>query len=53
MKKIKRNKHIRTLTIPFMQGRPNRDKRIMKEDIINLKIALNSAKSFDAFLELI
>ncbi len=32
------------------RGRPKREKEIDKEDIINLKIALNSSKNIEEFL---
>lgn len=44
--KIKR-RHI----IPFMRGRPERDKPITKDDQINLVILLNTCKSLNSFLE--
>lgn len=36
--------------IPFLQGRPVREGLINNEDIINLKIALNTSKSLQDFL---
>lgn len=39
--------------IPFLEGRPNRDSAINTEDLLNLKIALNTAKSLDDFLSLV
>lgn len=39
--------------IPFLEGRPQRDTVIGEDDILNLKIALETAKSFSAFLEMI
>ncbi len=39
--------------IPMGQGRPKRYRSIWNEDIINLKIALNTAKSFEEFLFII
>lgn len=36
--------------IPFLQGRPVRDGIINNEDLINLKIALNTSKSLQDFL---
>lgn len=35
----------------LLDGRPLRDKPIEKEDIINLKIALNLSKNLDDFLD--
>jgi len=45
MQCITRNK-----VIPFLGGRPKRDKPIKRDDIVNLQIALNSSKSFEEFL---
>ena len=39
--------------IPFLGGRPNREKIIKSDDIINLTIALNSSKSFEEFLKIV
>lgn len=36
--------------IPFLQGRPVREGIICNEDIINLKIALNTSNSLQEFL---
>ncbi len=36
--------------ISFLQGRPVRDGVINNEDLINLKIALNTSKSLQEFL---
>ncbi|NLL15009.1 MAG: hypothetical protein GX267_16525 [Fibrobacter sp.] len=36
--------------IPFLQGRPVREGIISNEDLINLKIALNTSKSLHEFL---
>lgn len=36
--------------IPFMQGRPKRDQRIMKDDVTNLKILLNTCDNFEKLL---
>ncbi len=36
--------------IPFFGGRPSRTDSISKDDEINLKIALHSAKSMEEFL---
>lgn len=35
----------------LLHGRPKREKEINREDVINLKIALNSSKSLEEFLE--
>ena len=37
--------------IPFLGGRPHRDNVISEDDITNLIIALNTAKSLEVFLE--
>jgi len=37
--------------IPFLEGRPKREKVIRNEDILDLRIALNSSKSFEDFLK--
>lgn len=37
--------------IPFLEGRPHRDSIISEDDITNLIIALNTAKSLEVFLE--
>ena len=39
--------------IPLFAGRPERQKIIQRDELINLKIALNSAKSLDEFLKLV
>lgn len=39
--------------IPFLEGRPERDTIINKEDILNLKIALNTAKSLQDFFSVV
>ena len=36
--------------IPFLEGRPKREKIIGANDVMNLKIALNTAKSMEEFL---
>ena len=38
---------------PFMQGRPKREQRIMKDDVTNLKILLNTCNNFEKLLECI
>ena len=35
----------------LLRGKPERDREINKEDILNLKIALNSCTSLDEFLD--
>jgi hypothetical protein len=40
-------------TIPFLGGRPKRNKIIGADDIMNLRIALETATSFEAFLDLV
>jgi len=37
--------------IPFLSGRPKRITVINKDDIMNLKINLNTIKTFNEFLE--
>ena len=37
--------------IPFLGGRPKREKIIKNDDIVNLTIALNSSKSLEEFLK--
>ncbi len=37
--------------IPFKGGRPNRTKIIGNDDITNLKIALNTSKSIEEFIQ--
>ncbi len=39
--------------IPFLKGRPIREGIINNEDLINLKIALNTSKSLQEFLLLV
>lgn len=39
--------------IPFLEGRPKRDAVINGEDILNLKIALNTAKNLEEFVSLV
>lgn len=53
MKRIQTVRALKGETIAFLTGRPKRYKPIQKEDLVNLKIALNTAKSFDEFLFLI
>ena len=36
--------------IPLFGGRPKRESEISKDDIINLKIAMNNSKTFEEFL---
>jgi len=38
------------VAIPFLKGRPTKRKRITKEDLIDLKILLNTARSLNDFL---
>jgi hypothetical protein len=38
---------------PVFPGRPENRGVIKSEDIVNLKIALNTAKSFESFLEMV
>ena len=40
-------------SIPFLGGRPKRDTVINSDDIANLNIALNMAKTFKEFIELV
>lgn len=37
--------------IPFLGGRPLRESSISEDDVINLIITLNTARSMDEFLE--
>jgi len=37
--------------IPFLKGRPERDHVIDDEDLINLKIELETCKSLEEFVE--
>lgn len=37
--------------IPFLEGRPHREKVIRMEDVLNLRIALNTSKSIEEFLK--
>jgi hypothetical protein len=37
--------------IPFKGGRPEREKVIGKEDVLNLAIALNTSETFEEFLQ--
>lgn len=39
--------------IPFLGGRPKRNNIITKDEILDLKILLNTTKSVEEFLELI
>jgi len=39
--------------IPFLSGRPKREKVIGQEDITNLTIALNTTDSVESFLRII
>jgi hypothetical protein len=49
-KQLKVTKIRRRSIIPFMQGRPERDTIIQKDDITNLVILLNTCKNLDEFL---
>ena len=49
----KASKTAKSDSIDFLSGRPERDRAINDEDIVNLKIAINTAKSLDEFLELV
>jgi hypothetical protein len=37
--------------IPFLQGRPKRDRPIDRDDLLNLEILLNICKTVDEFLK--
>jgi len=52
-RRIKMVKVYRTKRMLFLSGRPERDTCINNEDIINLKIALATAQSLEAFLLLV
>jgi hypothetical protein len=39
--------------IRFLEGRPQRDRAIQADDITNLAIALNTARTLAEFLELV
>lgn len=39
--------------IPFLAGRPKRETNISEEDILNLRISLNTAKSLEEFISLV
>ena len=39
--------------IPFLHGRPVRESTIDKDDILNLRIALNTAADLEEFVQLI
>jgi len=41
------------VSIPMFSGRPKRSTRICKEDEVNLKIALETAKSWEEFISLV
>lgn len=43
-------KEVKQKKIKFLEGRPERDLPIGAEDIINLKIALETAKTLEEFL---
>jgi len=36
--------------LPFLSGRPNREKEISNDDLLNLRIALNSNVTLEEFL---
>ncbi len=36
--------------IPFLEGRPKRETAIDRDDLLNLQIALNTAKTVEEFL---
>jgi hypothetical protein len=50
---VKLEEVIKADYIPFLGGRPNRETVISNEDILNLSIALSTAKSFENFLEMV
>lgn len=50
---IKRNYFKNSLKIPLFLGRPNREEEINKNDIINLKIALETVNSLIDFFNLV
>jgi len=39
--------------IPFLEGRPERQKVISNEDLLDLRIALNTTHSLEEFLALV
>jgi hypothetical protein len=39
--------------IPFMTGRPVREKVIGQEDLLNLRIALNTARTLEEFVKMV
>jgi hypothetical protein len=47
-KREKTKKHL-----PLYAGRPERDKEIANDDLLNLRIALNTARSLDEFLDMV
>ena len=47
-KREKAKKHI-----PLYAGRPERDKEIANDDLLNLRIALNTAQSLDEFIGMV
>ena len=42
---------LKQCTVPFLSGRPERETVISADDILNLRIALETVESFDLFLE--
>lgn len=38
--------------IPFLEGRPCREDFIRKDDLLNLRILLNQAKSIEEFIDI-
>jgi hypothetical protein len=45
------NSSSRKMSIPFLKGRPDRKGRISKDDMLNLKISLNTTSSVDDFIK--
>jgi hypothetical protein len=50
-RKIRLEKVMRPDYIPFMGGRPDRKTVISMDDIVNLKITLNTINTIDEFLK--
>jgi hypothetical protein len=50
-RRFKLEKVLRKGEIPFLSGRPQRREVINQNDILNLRIALNTEESLEAFLK--
>ncbi len=52
-RRVKLDELLKKDYIPFLAGRPKRDNPIGSDDLINLRIAFNTAKHLDDFLNMV